>query len=314
MKDENAKDKKHEQVGEEKAHDNHNGHAHNHAEVHNDQPKAHDEHYGSQTESQPDWQSQPEAQPVQQADNAATANPFGNVPGDTTGTAPQTAPTPVQPVVAPAPAVGVPQPQPQQMMGTYANNGQPMAMPNNQAVTPCAAPSLQGLRGWLLFAMIVMALFGIGSLLAAVVALADLISGDGAVSTVLQAVLMPVVGVVMLVAAVNIGLRKRVGKTAAIVAIVTTAIVMTISGVVSTVTTVQDMSSSKTRRSSYSGYPTYYETTDYRYDRYVSKYDKDDMAAAIVEGIGTVVVQLVVYGLYGLYFQKSRRVKETLVE
>ena len=162
----------------------------------------------------------------------------------------------------------------------------------------------RGLKGWLVFFMIILGLDGIGALGLFVSALATLIEGDGTAATVAAAVGMPVVGVTMLMAAVNIATRKRFGKTMSQVAIIAMAIVMTIIGLTNVVDTVSDATCDCGS--------SYYYRSDPVCDCYGPT--SSEKAAAVVEGVGAIVIQLVVYGLSVTYFQQSRRVRDTLVE
>lgn len=176
---------------------------------------------------------------------------------------------------------------------------------------PVAPTEFRGLKGWLVFFMIILGLNGIGALGIFVSALATLIEGDGTAATVVGAVAMPVVGVTMLMAAVNIATRKRFGKTMSQVAIVAMAITMTLIGITNVVETMSDNTcdcgGSRYRYSS-----SIYDEGAFVCDCYGPT--SSEQAATVVESIGGIVIQLVVYGLSALYFQKSRRVKETLVE
>ena len=206
-------------------------------------------------------------------------NPFNQpaVPVAAPPVAPATPAAP-QPAVAPAPPVQTPVPPAQ---GEY-----------------------RGLKGWLVFFMIILGLDGIGALGLFVSALATLIEGDGTAATVVAAVGMPVVGVTMLMAAVNIATRKRFGKTMSQVAIIAMAIVMTIIGLTNVVDTVSDATCDCGS--------SYYYRSDPVCDCYGPT--SSEKAAAVVEGVGAIVIQLVVYGLSVTYFQQSRRVRDTLVE
>lgn len=183
---------------------------------------------------------------------------------------------------------------------------QPAAAPVPPVQTPVlpAQGEYRGLKGWLAFFMIILGLDGIGALGLFVSALATLIEGDGTAATVVAAVGMPVVGVTMLMAAVNIATRKRFGKTMSQVAIIAMAIVMTIIGLTNVVDTVSDAACDCGS--------SYYYRSDPVCDCYGPT--SSEKAAAVVEGVGAIVIQLVVYGLSVTYFQQSRRVRDTLVE
>lgn len=229
---------------------------------------------------------------------------------------PSTSPVPSGEVTAPNPfnapaGVGF-APQP----GPATATQQPPLPPQPEAGRPVppapAAPmEFRGLKGWLVFFMIILGLNGIGALGIFVSALATLIEGDGTAATVVGAVAMPVVGVTMLMAAVNIATRKRFGKTMSQVAIVAMAITMTLIGITNVVETMSDNTcdcgSSRYRYSS-----GIYDDEAFMCDCYGPT--SSEQAATVVESIGSIVIQLVVYGLSALYFQKSCRVKETLVE
>ena len=177
-------------------------------------------------------------------------------------------------------------------------------VPPVQTPVPPTQGEYRGLKGWLVFFMIILGLDGIGALGLFVSALATLIEGDGTAATVAAAVGMPVVGVTMLMAAVNIATRKRFGKTMSQVAIIAMAIVMTIIGLTNVVDTVSDATCDCGS--------SYYYRSDPVCDCYGPT--SSEKAAAVVEGVGAIVIQLVVYGLSVTYFQQSRRVRDTLVE
>ena len=220
------------------------------------------------------------AESVMASTAAAEPNPFNQ---------------PAMPVVAPPVAPAAPAPQPVAA-----------PIPPAQAPVPPVPGEFRGLKGWLVFFMIILGLDGIGALGVFVSALATLIEGDGTAATVVAAVGMPVVGVtmLMLMAAVNIATRKRFGKTMSQVAIIAMAIVMTIIGLTNVVDTVSDAACDCGS--------SYYYRSDPVCDCYGPT--SSEKAAAVVEGVGAIVIQLVVYGLSVTYFQQSRRVRDTLVE
>ena len=227
---------------------------------------------------------------------------------------PITEPTPAEPVAAPSVTPAEPNPFNQPAVPVAAPPVAPVApaapqpaatpVPPVQTPVPPAQGEYRGLKGWLVFFMIILGLDGIGALGVFVSALATLIEGDGTAATVVAAVGMPVVGVTMLMAAVNIATRKRFGKTMSQVAIIAMAIVMTIIGLTNVVDTVSDAACDCGS--------SYYYRSDPVCDCYGPT--SSEKAAAVVEGVGAIVIQLVVYGLSVTYFQQSRRVRDTLVE
>ena len=227
---------------------------------------------------------------------------------------PITEPTPAELVATPSVAPAEPNPFNQPAVPVAAPPVAPVApatpqpavapVPPVQTPVPPAQGEYRGLKGWLVFFMIILGLDGIGALGLFVSALATLIEGDGTAATVVAAVGMPVVGVTMLMAAVNIATRKRFGKTMSQVAIIAMAIVMTIIGLTNVVDTVSDATCDCGS--------SYYYRSDPVCDCYGPT--SSEKAAAVVEGVGAIVIQLVVYGLSVTYFQQSRRVRDTLVE
>lgn len=227
---------------------------------------------------------------------------------------PITEPAPAEPVAAPSVTPAKPNPFNQPAVPVAAPPVAPVApaapqpaatpVPPVQTSVPPAQGEYRGLKGWLVFFMIILGLDGIGALGLFVSALATLIEGDGTAATVVAAVGMPVVGVTMLMAAVNIATRKRFGKTMSQVAIIAMAIVMTIIGLTNVVDTVSDAACDCGS--------SYYYRSDPVCDCYGPT--SSEKAAAVVEGVGAIVIQLVVYGLSVTYFQQSRRVRDTLVE
>ena len=212
-------------------------------------------------------------------------------------------PTPAEPNPFNQPAVPVAAP-PVAPVAPAAPQPAAAPVPPVQTPVPPAQGEYRGLKGWLVFFMIILGLDGIGALGLFVSALATLIEGDGTAATVAAAVGMPVVGVTMLMAAVNIATRKRFGKTMSQVAIIAMAIVMTIIGLTNVVDTVSDATCDCGS--------SYYYRSDPVCDCYGPT--SSEKAAAVVEGVGAIVIQLVVYGLSVTYFQQSRRVRDTLVE
>lgn len=296
MKDEHDNTDKLEQSNTEHEHhadrhdDDKHDNKHDRSDDHNDQnnrgEERHDdtqqgEHHAELAPDEPSTSSAPSGE-------ATAPNPFDAPAGVGFASQPGPATATQQPPLPPRPETGHPVPP-----------------------APVAPTEFRGLKGWLVFFMIILGLNGIGALGIFVSALATLIEGDGTAATVVGAVAMPVVGVTMLMAAVNIATRKRFGKTMSQVAIVAMAITMTLIGITNVVETMSDNTcdcgGSRYRYSS-----SIYDEGAFVCDCYGPT--SSEQAATVVESIGGIVIQLVVYGLSALYFQKSRRVKETLVE
>lgn len=210
--------------------------------------------------------------------------------------------TPVMPVVAAG--------QNQQQ-----NTAQPMGQayymtPNGpmpimaMAQQPDKGKDFNGLRGWLAFFMILLGLIGLGCLVLFIDSLSALVVSSLDTSSMITTILAPVVAIASLVAAVFIALRKRTGKMLAIVAIVLMAIMTVAIGIVSIVDDLSYDSSSYS--SSY-----YYYDDDITFN---TKRSSSRQNYQLVQNIGSIVLSLVVYTLMGLYFQKSRRVEQTLIE
>ena len=206
---------------------------------------------------------------------------------------PPTPPTPAAPV-APVPAPGSVPPQPQagpavpppQMAPNYAYGyyGQPGMMPQ-----PNPESEFKGLKGWLAFMMIVMFLNGISCLFLFVTCLSSIVGGRVHVDDAVGVILLPIQGIIMLVAAIFIGMRKRAAKSVAQWAVVTAAAVSTI---VSIVDLVAQLNS---RPSLYYLVPA-------------------NASSIIVTSVGLMILQIIIYAVIIIYLQKSRRVKATLVE
>ena len=206
---------------------------------------------------------------------------------------PPTPPTPVAPV-APVPVPGPVPPQPQagpavpppQMAPNYAYGyyGQPGMMPQ-----PNPESEFKGLKGWLAFMMVVMFLNGISCLFLFVTCLSSIVGGRVYVDDAVGVILLPIQGIVMLVAAIFIGMRKRVAKSVAQWAVVTAA-------AVSTIVSIVDLATQLNSRSSL-----YYLVSA-------------NTSSIIVMSVGLMILQIVVYAVIIIYLQKSRRVKATLVE
>lgn len=213
-------------------------------------------------------------------------------PATTQESAP-TSPTPVAPV-GPVPVPGPVPPQPQagpavpppQMAPNYAYGyyGQPGMMPQ-----PNPESEFKGLKGWLAFMMVVMFLNGISCLFLFVTCLSSIVGGRVHVDDAVGVILLPIQGIVMLVAAIFIGMRKRVAKSVAQWAVVTAA-------AVSTIVSIVDLATQLNSRSSF-----YYLVSA-------------NTSSIIVMSVGLMILQIVIYAVIIIYLQKSRRVKATLVE
>lgn len=276
---------------ERPAHDHDHGRDHESAQ-HHDEPvhhNNHDDHHDVRSDgSETPHYTDDGHGPVDQRHEAP--NPFDAAP--------------VPPVLQPVEPASQP-PMPPRPVDT---------MPQPVPPVPPAVPALgefRGLKGWLVFFMVVFGLNGLGFLGLFVMCLSALIQGDGTAATVVGAVMTPVVGVVMLLAAVNIAMRKRLGKTMSQAALVATSVAVVAIGVTSLVSTLSRNTCEYSPRR-YSGGYYYSGYIDTDYDCYGMT--SSEKAAATVEEVGTIIIQLVIYGLVGLYFQKSRRVRETLVE
>lgn len=206
---------------------------------------------------------------------------------------PPTPPTPVAPVgPVPVPGPVLPQPQagpavpPPQMAPNYAYGyyGQPGMMPQ-----PNPESEFKGLKGWLAFMMVVMFLNGISCLFLFVTCLSSIVGGRVHVDDAVGVILLPIQGIVMLVAAIFIGMRKRVAKSVAQWAVVTAA-------AVSTIVSIVDLATQLNSRSSL-----YYLVSA-------------NTSSIIVMSVGLMILQIVIYAVIIIYLQKSRRVKATLVE
>lgn len=160
-------------------------------------------------------------------------------------------------------------------------------------VSQDSTAELKGIRGWLLFFLVVLGLNGIGSLMLFFASLAELISGSGSGSDIVSAITMPIIGVVAIAAAVLIATRKQQGRLASQIAIAVMAVSSVIANIVAIVEEISAASC---------GYSASYFCTP------------TDNTSTVITGIGTIIVQLVIYSLAAYYFQKSKRVKATLVE
>lgn len=164
-----------------------------------------------------------------------------------------------------------------------------------------------GLRGWLAFLMVVFGLSGLGGLSVFTASLSELVSGDVTGVAIITTIAAPIVGVVMLIAAANIGMRKRFGRVAVRAAIIVAAIMTVLVGLVGIVESAVDSHSS-----SYD-----YTSCDYSYSTskcLPSSRSSSYIATTVVENVGAIIIQMVIYGFVALYFEKSRRVEATLIE
>ena len=248
---------------------------------------------------------QPKAEPAPAVVPAAPAEPAQVAP------APAPAPHPAEPVhpVAPAEHGGQPNPFQPEPKPTAVPPVPPVPPVGTPVPTPHPAPrgEFSGVKGWLAFFMVLFGLAGIGALAVFVAGMSDILSGDGDYSAIVGSVAYLVMGVVALFAATRIALRKRTGQTAALAAVVTMAVVSVVAGIVQTV----DLGQQCTSKS----YESYWSDSDcldcgYSYKRSCTGADAGDYTAVW----GMVIINLVCYGLLGMYFRHSRRVKETLVE
>ena len=152
--------------------------------------------------------------------------------------------------------------------------------------------------------MILLGLIGLGCLALFIDSLSALVVSSLDTASMITTILAPVVAIASLVAAVFIALRKRTGKMLAIVAIILMAITTVAVGIVSIVDDLSNDSSS-------------YSSSYYYYDDDITINNRRSSSRQnyqLVQNIGSIVLSLVVYTLMGLYFQKSRRVEQTLIE
>lgn len=259
--------------------------------------------------------------------NAAPVNPFNNpAPEQTNVQATQTTQPaqpvqqpvqnaqPVQPVYAQPVYMAMPmQPGAQPVNGVAQPVQQPVMMPAGQPMQqPMMMPVAQanpadeykGLKGWLAFFMVIFGLNGLGYIIMFFAALAGLLDSSVSAGTIALAVISPIAGAAMIMAATNIAMRKKLGKLMSQLAIIISTVGMVVLNMIAILAPETTSSSSYNYEYSYK-----YGDYDYSY----SSSSSDD-SAEIVLLVGTTVVQLVVCGLYCLYFQKSKRVQATLVE
>ena len=147
----------------------------------------------------------------------------------------------------------------------------------------------KGLKGWLAFMMIMMFLNSISCLFMFVICLSSIVGGRVHVDDAVGVILLPIQGIIMLVAAIFIGMRKQAAKSVAQWAVVTAAAVSTIVSIVDLVTQLNS-------RSLF-----YYLVSA-------------NTSSIIVMSVGLMILQIVIYAVIVIYLQKSRRVKATLVE
>lgn len=206
-----------------------------------------------------------------------TVNPFDN----NTGKSLADTVTPVQ-LVQPA-QTG------QRSMG-YQQTAQPMTQVDPEA-------QLKGVAGWLAFFVVVFGINSFSYLVVFISSLASMLDGDTTGSTIAMAIVTPIAGVALLLAAVNIAMRRKLGKTLSQIALAISGVGIAILALVSLFTDTASV--------------------EYGYDYYGGSYANtasSPSASAIVLTLGWVVIELVIYGLVCLYFQQSRRVKKTLTE
>ena len=181
-------------------------------------------------------------------------------------------PNATQQLFGPAPAPAETPYEKQSVNQQYV--AQPQAAPVQYVVM---APSLKGVKGWLAFFMVILA---IDALIYVGVFFNSLLNLSVATS-VISAIMAPIIVALSISAVVTINMQKKLGKRLAIATYLVTLLHSVINIIVTTVGTPGN------------GFDT---TTD------------------IVNAISGLTSQVIVSGLLCLYFCVSKRVKETLTE
>lgn len=121
-----------------------------------------------------------------------------------------------------------------------------------------------------------------------------LAGGDSDINTIVMTVTGIAVGVSTLVALIMICLRKRIAKMLSIIALVIMLAMSLVQDILALVETLNGDNGASSLMS-FAGV----NLTD---------------AQIIISGIATIIVHMIIYGLWMLYFAKSRRVRKTLTE
>lgn len=190
--------------------------------------------------------------------------------------------------------------------------GQPVPQPAQQAVPsyppvdaygrplysqPAQVPDgskYEGVNGALGFFAVIFGFIAIVQIYAFFQGLMALAGGDSDINTIVMTVTGITVGASTLIALIMICLRKRIAKMLSIIALVVMLAMSLVQDILSLVETLNG-DNGVSSLLSFVGV----NVTD---------------AQIIIAGIATMIVHMIIYGLWVLYFAKSRRVKETLVE
>lgn len=146
----------------------------------------------------------------------------------------------------------------------------------------------RGLKGWLAFFMVMFIINGISSLFIFLSSFVTVMEGDAEAATIIMTIFSIVLGPLMLTTGVMIALRKKIGKNLALASILVSAIYMV-------------------TLASYAMFSSLGYTGSYGYYR-------DSAATIVVTYVGAIIISLIIYALLALYFVKSRRVRDTLIE
>ncbi|MDO4780782.1 MAG: hypothetical protein Q4A34_00080 [Candidatus Saccharibacteria bacterium] len=197
----------------------------------------------------------------------------------------------VQPQYAPQPDPNAqygPAPQPantpyQQQPVNQQYFAQPQAAPVQYVIQ---AESLKGLKGWLMFYVVIFVLFAITGLALFFQSMTESIGAAEVISMIFG----PIVAAASITAVVLISMNKAIGKWAAIANI---AVFTTWSVIASIVSYASPA------------------TTTYEYDMITSS--SASSASSVLMLIFSIIITIFFGVLHALYFINSRRVKETLV-
>lgn len=149
----------------------------------------------------------------------------------------------------------------------------------------------RGIEGWLAFFMVMFGFSAVVNAFMFVIGLTSLAGGDSTLTTISSAVFSLVIAVAAAITCVQIGMRKKLGKTLAITTMVIVMVSSVVNSLLSLVTVLS--SSDVVDLMSYMGFTS---------------------SQAVIFTIGTLAVELMVQSLVIIYFTHSRRVKLTLAE
>lgn len=156
--------------------------------------------------------------------------------------------------------------------------------------------NLNGVKGWLAFFMVMFFIWGGVNVLLFFAYIATLLGGVTSAPVITGAIGSVVVGALEITTGVCIAMRKRLGRQMAYI----TTLAMAVMSIITNLVTMF----------------TFLGSTDVSYSSSYVSYSfistSDSMTISLY--VGSIIISLVECGLIALYFYKSQRVKETLIE